>query len=194
MRASTSLGIVASVSLVLACGRPPSRPISELPADVSLRDESGHDELVRDQAARAKLYVLLFFSADCPVVRAHDERIREMLKTYGPRGIAFSAVLSEVDADPKKERASLAERQLRLPLLEDRNAALADALGVEFSTHAVVLDREGHVLYSGALDSDRTHLTKDADRWLERALDAALDGRPAEKAKTEPLGCPLRKH
>lgn len=162
-------------------------------SDIALRDEAGHEERLTDRAARSKLAVLVFFNADCPVQKAHDARLRELAQRYAPRGVAFAAVVSEAGADLAVERAA-ARSRLDLPLLEDRGAALADALGVEFSTHAVVLGPDGSVLYSGGLDSDRTHLTPGADRWLERAIDAALAGRPVERARTEPLGCPLRKH
>lgn len=81
-----------------------------------------------------------------------------------------------------------------MPLVVDARAAIADALDVEYTTHAVVLDRARRVLYSGGLDSERTHLSPNAEPWLRNALDASLAGRPVAKPKTEPLGCPLDKH
>ncbi|MBX3211559.1 MAG: redoxin domain-containing protein [Labilithrix sp.] len=164
------------------------------PASLSLRDEAGKDESLSERASRAPLTVLLFFSSDCPVQKAHDARIRELVDAYGPRGVAFSAVVSEVGADVAAERAAAKQRGLGVPVLEDKDAALADALDVEYSTHAVVLDRERRVLYTGGIDSDRTHLSPKSSRWLANALDEALAGKPVSRAKTEPLGCPLRKH
>jgi peroxiredoxin len=145
-------------------------------------------------SARATLTVLVFFSADCPVQKAHDARLREIATVYRERGVAFVAVSSEQSADVARLRAELAKRSLGMPLVVDRRASLADALGVEYTTHAVVLDRARRVLYSGGIDSERTHLTPNAEPWLRNALDAALAGRPVAKARTEPLGCPLDKH
>jgi peroxiredoxin len=189
--------LLLSLSLA-ACGgaavQSPEGPKTVAPAAVSLRDDAGHDEPLSDRAARSNLTVLLFFSSHCPVQKAHDARIRELVAAYGTRGVSFSAIVSEVDTDMAAEREAAKQRGLGVPVLEDKGAALADALGVEYSTHAVVLDRERRVLYSGGIDSDRSHLSAGAERWLERALDAALEGKPIAKAKTEPLGCPLRKH
>ena len=189
MRA-TRLASALLATLALACATP-AQPVV-VPSAIVLRDPNGHDERVLEQAARAPFYVLFFFSADCPVQKAHDERIRQIVEKYDR--VAFGAVVSDIGADIAVERAAAADRRLGVPVFEDRGAALADALGVEYSTHTVVLDRAGRVLYSGGIDSDRTYLSLNAERWLERALDAALAGRPIEKAKTEPLGCPLRKH
>lgn len=163
------------------------------PAQAVLHDAGGAEALGA-RAARAPLTVLVFFTPDCPVQKAHDARLRAMVAAYAPRGVAFAAVDSDRGADMPAVRAEALRRGLDIPVLEDRDAAVADALGVEFSTHAVVLDRDGRVLYSGAFDSDRTHLTDKAEPYLARALDAALAGRPVEKARTEPLGCPLAKH
>ncbi|MBX3207026.1 MAG: redoxin family protein [Labilithrix sp.] len=191
--------MLSAAAPTTACGGAPSQAAATVtsttaPASLSLRDDTGKDESLSERAARAPLTVLLFFSADCPVQKAHDARIRELVDAYGPRGVAFSAVVSEVGADVAAERGAATQRGLGVPVLEDKDAALADALGVEYSTHAVVLDRGRRVLYSGGIDSDRTHLSPKAERWLARALDEALAGKPVSRAKTEPLGCPLRKH
>lgn len=145
-----------------------------------------------DVVAKKPLTVLLFFTSECPVQRAHDQRVRELMTHYEPQ-VTFVAVASEVGADMPAERED-AKRRLALSVLEDKNAALADALSVEYSTHAVLLDKNRRVLYSGAFDSDRSHLTDGADRYLQHAIEDALADRPVKKAKTEALGCPLRKH
>jgi hypothetical protein len=128
------------------------------------------------------------------VQKAHDARLRDLVAAYAPRGVGFAAVDAETGTDAAADRAELRRRGLSIPLLEDRGAALADALGVEYSTHVVVLAPDRRVLYSGAFDGDRTHLTATGEPYLKEALDAALAGKPVGKARTEPLGCPLRKH
>jgi peroxiredoxin len=193
MRAIDILG-GAVLALALSCGGPGAQAPAMAPTGAVLRDADGRDERLDEVTARHRLHVLVFFDADCPVLKAHDERIREIRTRYETRGVGFTVVLSSAGADVAAERAAVAQRGLGMPVLEDPSARLADALGVEYSTHTVVLDRAGHVLYSGGLDSDRVHMTAGRERWLERALDAALDGRAVEKARTEPLGCPLRKH
>lgn len=188
------LRLVLALVALLASGCIAARPAATGHSALTLRDEIGHDETLAELAARAPLTVLVFFDADCPVLKAHDRRIRDMVNKYGARGVSFLAIVSEHDADMVHAREAVAQRSLHLTVLEDRAAALADSLGVEFASHSFVLDRTGAVLYSGAVDSDRTHMTSEAEHWLENAIDAALHERPIDKPETEPLGCPLRKH
>lgn len=185
---SILLLVCALASPALACGRAASPPAGQ----AVLADERGEETLAA-RASHAPLTVLVFFSPDCPVQKAHDGRLRELSERYGPRGVAFAAVVSEPGSDMSTVRAEARRRGLAMPVLEDRGAAVADALGVEFSTHAVVLDHDGRAIYSGAIDSDRTHLREDAQPYLARALEEALAGKPVAKARTEPLGCPLAK-
>jgi hypothetical protein len=197
MRAIAKLG---AALLVVACsgrartGAPAASASVVAPANLALRDDAGKDESIEARAARSPHTVLVFFSSECPVQKAHDARLRELMNAYQARGVAFAAVVSEVGVDMAAEREEAKRRVPGIAVLEDKNAALADALGVEYSTHSVLLDKERHVLYSGGIDSDRTHLSPDTSPWLKQALDATLSGAPVAKAKTEPLGCPLRKH
>jgi thiol-disulfide isomerase/thioredoxin len=193
-----SLAPAALLAVALsACGPthgPGAKGAAAAPSALVLRDDGGRDETLGSRAAKSNLTVLLFFSSDCPVQKAHDPRIRELVEAYRARGVSFYAVVSEVGADMKTERQAARERGLDLPVLEDRGAALADSLGVEYSTHSVLIDRSGGVLYSGGIDSDRTHLSAGAERWLERAIQASIAGTAVDKPKTEAMGCALRKH
>lgn len=187
--------------LLTACGAgtsapaaaPQALPDAPLQKEPSAAGEPG-SMTTSELVAQAPLTVLLFFSSDCPVQKAHDARVHELVTTYQPRGVSFVAVVSEAGADLPAEREAARKRALAMPVLEDRGAVLADALKVEYSTHVALLDRNRRVLYSGALDSDRTHLTDGAKHHLRNAIDATLAGRPIETARTEALGCPIRKH
>lgn len=194
--------LVLSCSFLLAaCGgahagsaAPTSAAASPAVAkSTTLRGEDG-DVALAELVKRAPYTVLLFFSHECPVQKAHDARLRELASAYAPRGVAFVAVSSEDGVDVAKVRDEVKKRALPMPLLVDPGAALADALGVEYSTHVVLLDGERRVLYSGAIDSERTRTTTHPTTHLRDALDAVLAGKPVEKPRVEPLGCPLLKH
>src|SRR5262245_31524969 len=105
---------LAIVGLSLACARTTPSAVPGGPAlgAIALRDEANHDEPLAARAARANVTVLLFFSADCPVQKAHDLRIRELVDGYKDRGVAFYAVVSEVGADLAAERAAAKQRGL----------------------------------------------------------------------------------
>jgi peroxiredoxin len=136
--------------------------------------------------------VVMFFSADCHVLRAHDERVRELAAEYGARGVRFLALDPEVGATEARDRDEASRRGYPFPILVDEGARLAKAYGAEYAGHAVVLDRAGAVLYRGGIDSDRVHLTNDATPYLRNALADLVAGRPPSVAGTKVLGCALR--
>jgi hypothetical protein len=183
----------AVVVAALAACRTPEPKRARVP-NVTLVSVEGHTEPLATQVRSSRYTVLLFFTSHCPVQRAHDARVRELAQAAQGRGFSFVGVSSEIDADLRVESAKARERGMPFAIWGDRGAALADGLAVEFSTHAVVVDSSGSILYSGGLDSDAAHLTPSAKLHLRNAIEDLLAGREVSVPRTEPLGCPLRKH
>ncbi len=170
----------------------PNAPLVAAEGDTSL-----------ERLHHARYTVLVFFTAHCPVQKAHDARMRELADAFRAQGVAFVGVASEVDADAASVNEAARTRGLPFPVVVDRGARLADALGVEYSTHVVVLgepskaaanaEARRSVLYSGAIDSDGAFLTASAKHYLKDALSALVSGTTVSTKRTEALGCPLRK-
>ena len=74
-----------------------------LAPEVVLADESAPLPLA-ELVKRKRLTVLFFFSADCPVQKAHDARMRELIALYEPRGVSFAAIVSESGANLSTEK------------------------------------------------------------------------------------------
>jgi hypothetical protein len=174
-----------------ACGaRPPAA--SQLPSStLSARDGSSVD--VRQLVATAPLTVLVFFSPGCHCLDLHEARIRELYAQYHPRGVQFVMVDSEVRASAESDLAEATRRSYPFPILIDRGARLADALGAEYATYSVVIDAQGRVRYRGGFDSDKMHLLESATPYVRDALDDLLAGRSPRVAEAKALGCALEK-
>lgn len=186
-----SLVLTLGVAGCAGSGKPPAAPVA---GAFTLLGEQGEPTPLDALLSRSPRTVLLFFTAECPVQKAHDERMRATVAKYRDKGVAFYAVQAEAGADMAAERAEAQRRQIGMPLLQDKGAALADALGVEYSTHVVLLDDKRVVHYSGAEDSERVKATSAVTPYLEQALDAMIAGKEPQVTRSEPLGCPLRKH
>jgi len=183
-----SLRCVGLLSLCAACGAARS---AEQVSGTSLVGTDQQSHALPASGASA-LTVLIFFSADCDCQTAHDERLRALHRRYQPRGVSFFAVDSEVSASPERDAAEARRRAYPYPILIDRRAALAKALGAEYATFTVVIDRQGRVRYAGAIDSDQAHLTDDATPYLRHALESLLAGREPSVTRVEALGCALQ--
>ena len=136
--------------------------------------------------------VVIFFSPDCHVLAAHDDRIRKLAADFGPPRVRILAVDPEVDASLERDRAEVERRRYPFPVVIDRGGDLARSLGATFSGYTVVLDHEGNVRYRGGIDSDRVHLRDDATRYLADALTDLLGGKAPRVAESKALGCALR--
>jgi hypothetical protein len=138
--------------------------------------------------------VVIFFSPDCHVLEAHDERVRRISADFATRGVRFLAVDSEIDASLERDRAEAARRGFSFPVVLDRDATLARSFGAEYSGYSVIVDREGAIRYRGGIDSDRVHLRGDATPYLSDALTDLLAGNSPRIAESKALGCALRLH
>lgn len=144
-------------------------------------------------ARGAPLTVLIFFSPDCHCLSAHEPRLRALYDAYHSRGVQFFMVDSEVRGSLGRDAAEANRRGYPFPILGDRGAKLADALGAEYATYTVVLDAGARVHYRGGIDSDKSHLHDDATPYLQDALEDLLAAREPRYPEGKTLGCSLQK-
>ncbi|MBN9167880.1 MAG: redoxin domain-containing protein [Myxococcales bacterium] len=180
------LVLAAACALVACEARSPVRAPS-----MSVVDTNGTRTSLPGDLARSKLTVVVFYADRCPCFRAHEERIRELSRTYASRGVAFLLVDSEVGATMERATAAVRERDLP-PIAIDPGGRLAGALGAEYATYSVVLDPNGEVLYRGGIDSDKNRLTDEPQEYLREALDDLLAGREPRRKEGKTLGCALQ--
>jgi hypothetical protein len=184
----------AVLMVALACAGCAARQAA--PAVVPPVALAGQDGAVRDArslAGDAALTVFVFFSPDCHCLAEHEARLRALDAAYGPRGVHFFMVDSEVRASVERDEEEARRRGYSFPILIDRGARLADAVGADYATYSVVVDRAGRLRYRGGIDSDRDHLRDDAVPYLGNALCDLLDGRDPRIADAKTLGCALQK-
>jgi peroxiredoxin len=186
--------IAAAIFAVLAGASCSTHGSSEpkLP-NVALLDAQGAAVDLGQASQRATLTVLVFFSAHCHVLDEHEPRIRALYDAYAARGVQFFMIDSEVGGSPERDSAEAKKRAYPFPILVDRGAKLADALGAECSTFSAVVDATGHIRYRGGIDDDKTHLRETATPYLKDALDDLLAGRAPRVASSKALGCALEK-
>ena len=154
---------------------------------------AAHGEVdVMAAAQSARLTVLVFFSPHCHCLDVHQPRLSALDTAYRPSGVQFLMIDSEVGGSLERDAAEAAARHYPFPIVLDRGAKLADAVGARYASYSVVLDRDGLVRYQGNIDSDKTHLHEDAIPYLKDAIDDLLAGRAPRAASGEGLGCALQ--
>jgi len=181
--------LIAALLFSAACS-PHARPVAT--PDLLLTPAESEARPLSRLLAQAPLTVLVFFSATCPCQTAHDPVLRDLYTRYHERGVAFFAVASEVGVTRADLLREARARAYPYPILLDEDARLADALGAEFATYAIVADRGGKILYRGGIDSNKQQASPDATPWLANALDDILANKTPRAPETKALGCALR--
>jgi len=183
------LSLLALCATLFACsGR---RAVA--PHEVTLTTAEGARQELARLAAAAPFTVVVFVSAECPCLHAHLARLRTLAAEYGPKGVQFVGVDSEVGGSAKRAKTIAHDLELPFPVLVDDGAHLAEAWGAEYATFTVIVDRSLTVRYRGGIDSDKRKMHDQATPYVREALDDLLAGRAPRRTEGKALGCVLRK-
>jgi peroxiredoxin len=135
--------------------------------------------------------VIVFLSAQCPVVKAYNGRINEIAAEYQAKGINFIGINSNATEDDAWVKSHAAENY-KFPMLKDKGNVLADKLGAGTTPEVYFLDKDNVLLYRGAVDNDRSGKTV-TEPYLKTAFDASLSGKKIEKTSTNAVGCSIKR-
>ena len=183
--------LLGALALLAACHAPRPSTVADLPPLV-LHDTAGATTTLPADLTGARFTVVVFYAEHCPCFQVHEARLLDLARTYADRGVKVVLVDSEADATPERDAHEAAARGLP-PIVLDPGARLADALGAEYATFAVVFDPMGQVRYRGGIDDDKNVLHAEARPWLRDALDDLLAGNAPRRAEGKALGCALQK-
>ena len=194
-------GIILIATLVLlalislACGED-YVPKGEFTAgkkleNFTLPDLSGQprslDELKGENGA-----VLVWVSAQCPVVKSYNERINQVADELKSRGITLIGINSNSTESVDWVKSTASEVGYKFPVLIDKGNVLADRLEASVTPEFYYVDKQNVLLYHGALDNDRSAKNVTTN-YLRDALDAARAKQPIKTAKTNAIGCSIKR-
>ena len=136
--------------------------------------------------------VLVFVSAQCPVVRSYNERINEVSDELKAKGINLIGINSNATESLDWVKMHAKEVGYKFPVLIDKGNVLADKLEASVTPEFYYFDKENVLLYHGALDNDRSG-EKVTINYLRDAYGSALSQQPIKTAKTNAIGCSVKR-
>lgn len=136
--------------------------------------------------------VVIFLSAQCPVVKGYNERINQIAADYASKGINFIGIYPNATESLEYVKTEAEKAGYKFPLLIDQGAALADKLGASVTPEVYFFDAKNVLLYHGAIDNSRDgqNIT---NNYLRIAFDSSLAGKPVEKNRINAFGCSIKK-
>lgn len=135
--------------------------------------------------------VVIFLSAQCPVVKAYNDRISQLAADYQSKGINFIGINSNSTESLDRVKSNAAENY-KFPVLIDKGNVLADKLGATVTPEAYYFDAKNVLLYHGAIDNDKSGKVP-SDNYLRVAFDSALSGKAIERTRANAFGCSIKR-
>jgi|SRR6185503_561688 peroxiredoxin len=182
----------AVFAMVLAAAATAQVPaVGSALADFSLPDIGGKVQSLKELNGKNGA-VVVFLSAQCPVVKGYVARINDLAVMYQAKGINFIGINSNATEDLNWVKSNATENGYKFPLLIDKGNVYADKLGATVTPEVFYVDAKGTLLYHGAIDNDRSgrNIT---ETYLKAAFEASLSGKKVERTSANAFGCSIKR-
>jgi hypothetical protein len=141
--------------------------------------------------------VVVFTCNHCPYALAWHDRLMTVARDYRDRDVKVLAINpNDAERYPRDSEDAMRSRVEAgdfdgVPYLVDTTQEVARAYEARTTPDVYVLDADLALRYRGAPDADHGDPSLEA-AWLRGALDAVLDGREPDPARTTPVGCSIK--
>lgn len=135
--------------------------------------------------------IVIFLSAQCPVVKQYNDRLNAVVADYKAKGINFIG-LNPNSTEGLDWVKSHAEENYKFPMLIDKDNVIADKWGATATPEIYFFDKDGKLAYHGAIDNDRKG-DNIQSKFLRTALDEYLGGKAITTNKTKAFGCTIKR-
>ena len=155
------------------------------------------------EAQKGKVVVLEWVNFDCPFVKKHydSKNMQKLQATYTGKDVVWVTVSSSASGkegylEPSKlGEAADAKGSKASHVIADGDGKIGKAYAAKTTPHMFIINKEGTLVYDGAIDSKATTEPADvdsADKLFANALDATLAGKTVVNAKNQPYGCGVK--
>lgn len=158
----------------------------------------GTDEQMHslDDVKGEKGTLIIYTCNHCPYVKAYEDRVVDLAKTYQPQGIGVAAIsCNDADAYPSDDFEAMQKRAKEkgfpFPYLYDESQAVALEYGPMVTPHIFLFDPELKLVYRGRIDNSAKPAEVE-DRDLDNALTALVNGEEIKVKETTAFGCSIK--
>ncbi len=156
----------------------------------TMSDPNGKQQSYEDLKGKNGTLVI-FLSAQCPVVKMYNKRINDVADAYKAKGISFIGVYSNYTESNERVKEH-SKATYKFPVMIDKNNVFADQLGATRTPEVYYFNAKDVLDYHGAIDNDRSgsNITKP---FLKTAFDQTLGGKEIVQKDTKAFGCSIKR-
>ena len=164
---------------------------------------ASNGKTVRLADYRGKYVVLEWHNNGCPYVGKHynSGNMQRLQKHWTSQGVVWFTILSSAPGKQGYVTASeendylTKEQAAPTAALLDPSGDIGHSYDAKTSPQMVVINPQGVVIYSGAIDDKPTTDLQDvqgATNYVSLALEESMAGKPVKIAATRPYGCSVK--
>jgi thioredoxin-related protein len=193
------IGSLLVIPLLLAFTQAREIPIgSDIPmGDIAIKDISGN-EITLNNMIKVNGLLVMFSSNTCPFVKRNEQRIAAISDYAYKNQIGFVMVNSS-EGERKGEESFFAmqkharDKSWNWYYAIDENAVLANAFGAERTPECFLFDKNGKLVYHGAINDNPGNSGAVTREHLIIAIEEILSGKDVTIKETRSVGCRIKK-
>ena len=197
--------ISSLTATLLVCGllsfKPVSGPLaigSSLPgSEIKMKDVSGKEVSFKD--AMKKNGLLVMFSCNtCPFVIKHQDKTKE-IAGYALQNEIGVIILNSNEAKRNEDdsfedmKAYAKNQDYKWYYTLDTDSKMADALGATMTPESFLFNKEGKLVYHGAINDRPRDPNNGQNYYLKIAIDETVSGKSVTTTKYPQLGCTIKR-
>jgi len=193
--------ILSVMAISLVALKPVNDPLpigSAIPRpEVKMKDISGKEVSFKD-AMRKNGLLVMFSCNTCPVVHKYESRTVEICKKALDKNIGVillnsnEATRGDGDSyDDMKEYAG--KLGYSWNYVVDNKSAMADAFGANRTPECFLFDKDGKLVYHGAIDNNSNGPDEVTRKHLSIAIDESISGKDVSTKNTRSVGCSIKR-
>ncbi|MDP4262026.1 MAG: thioredoxin family protein [Bacteroidota bacterium] len=165
--------------------------------EVKMKDISGKEVAFNDAMKKSGLLVM-FSCNTCPIVHKYESRTVEVCKKALDNNIGVILLNSNEatrnEGDSYNDMKGYAGRLgYAWSYVVDNNSAMADKFGATRTPEAFLFDKEGKLVYHGAIDDNANGPDEVTRKHLSIAIDELLSGKNVSVKNTRSVGCSIKR-
>ncbi|OPZ05875.1 MAG: Thiol-disulfide oxidoreductase ResA [candidate division BRC1 bacterium ADurb.BinA292] len=170
--------------------------VGDMVKDFSLTDIDGKTHSLSDY--EGKIIVLSWTNPDCPFIVDHNKKrtVDALAEKYADKDVVVLQIDSTHTGTTERLVNMREEYDVKSPILEDYDGSIGRYFGAKTSPHVFVIDTEGKLVYSGAIDNAPMGKLNDGEsenvNYAEAVVEDLLAGREVSYSTTKPYGCSVK--
>lgn len=167
--------------------------IGEAAPDFTLTDTDGKTVSLSDHAG--KIVVLEWFNPDCPYVQRwyNEGGMNKVYDKYKDKDVVWLAINTTAGHSVDADKKAMERWKISRAVLNDSDGKVGRAYGAQTTPHMYIIDKEGRLVYRGAIDDDERGSKGDkAVNYVGKALDELLAGESVSTPESRPYGCSVK--